>query len=498
MADDKQQSIPDLAALVDSIDEDPIDGARAGGAGGGRDIAALIEDDIGGQAHPTVARQALTSGMLRSLEAMPRPRPAPAAEALDAEAVESEPAKPRELEVPDEEKQTGLFLPIERDERDEALLTSEQSAFEVAHGAGARELSAAAFSDREAHVEAASAALEAPAQGEAQTNMYLPAVKAQKFLEAEKAKRPWIARHGLKLALLVVALGALGGGGYALYGALSAQPVDVVSGDAAHASSTDASAAARTSRGADGGVVGRFLADASAVAAGEGQILRFEKRGGRIVVPVTLQRGEKRVAVKMLFDTGATLTTLTPATLARLGASAARGAPTVSLRTAAGTVAAPLSLLDSVAVGKVRAAGGIAIGVCERCGGDGISGLLGLNVTRHFTVTIDHEKGSVELQPKRRALGHLFDVRPFVSLRNATSGRQGEQLTINVEVKSRAPRTIHQLLLVAKHSRDGQEVEVARGVVRQLLAGQTQRATLRGRVREQRLTFKLSIESAEW
>ena len=30
------------------------------------------------------------------------------------------------------------------------------------------------------------------------------------------------------------------------------------------------------------------------------------------------------------------------------------------------------------------------------------------------------------------------------------------------------------------------------------IPAETQRATLRGRVREQRLTFKLSIESAEW
>ncbi len=99
----------------------------------------------------------------------------------------------------------------------------------------------------------------------------------------------------------------------------------------------------------------------------------------------------------MLFDTGATFTTLDEATLDRLGVPPA-GGPELTLNTAGGEVTTTLALIDRVWL-EDSAAEGVSVAVCNDCASDDYSGLLGLNVTGRYKTSIDHETGEVELIP---------------------------------------------------------------------------------------------------
>lgn len=144
---------------------------------------------------------------------------------------------------------------------------------------------------------------------------------------------------------------------------------------------------------------------------GDAVVLPYEGSGHSLALPV--QAGE--LDLTMLFDTGATLTTMNRATLRRLGVSVPADAPVLELRTANGPAQAPIVLLPRLWVGGVEVPG-VTVGVCEPCADDEVVGLLGLNVTGRFLVTLDTARKEVSFAPRAGAEDRLLDVGPWLTL----------------------------------------------------------------------------------
>ena len=128
--------------------------------------------------------------------------------------------------------------------------------------------------------------------------------------------------------------------------------------------------------------------------------LPYEPTGGALSLPMTVEiEGGEVVEYWMVFDTGATLTTLHPQDLNALGLSPAKNAPEVTFRTANGMRKAALTLLPEVYFGGY-AVGPVTVATCESCAEGEVRGLLGLNVTQRFLLTLDAAREEVLLQPR--------------------------------------------------------------------------------------------------
>ncbi|MBK8480582.1 MAG: aspartyl protease family protein [Proteobacteria bacterium] len=190
-------------------------------------------------------------------------------------------------------------------------------------------------------------------------------------------------------------------------------------------------------------------AGAGAGAGGAAVRIKIEQRGDAIVVPVVLGGAGGPLATKLVFDTGATFTTLHAATLARLGVPAS--AVTTETSTASGRVRRALAVIESVAVGAAQVGGGVTVGLCEDCGGAGTAGLLGLNFARHFVVTLDAQQGELVLQPRAlRPAAALSEIEPFVAFVETRSERRGALLTIHFSVENRSPRPLRDVVVGAE------------------------------------------------
>ncbi len=175
----------------------------------------------------------------------------------------------------------------------------------------------------------------------------------------------------------------------------------------------------------------------------------FKKKGSAIIVPVTLQGLDGEAKVKMLFDTGATLTTVDTATLRRLGLAVGPGDPVVESHTAAGAVRRHLTVIDGADLGGATVENGLAVAVCDPCARGDVVGLLGLNFSRHFLVTVDHEGGALLLKPRAPSVGKVHDIRHFVELEHAKGMWRGPLLKVTLVVKNRSARGLRRVKVAA-------------------------------------------------
>jgi clan AA aspartic protease (TIGR02281 family) len=169
---------------------------------------------------------------------------------------------------------------------------------------------------------------------------------------------------------------------------------------------------------------------------GDAIVLPYEGSGHSLVLPV--QVGE--LDLSMLFDTGATLTTLDRRTLARLGVEVPADAPVLELRTANGPANAPIVLVPTVWVGGV-AVEGVTVGVCEPCADDAVAGLLGLNVTGRFLVTLDTARKEVTFTP-RAGGDRLIDVGPWLDVDASLHAWEDGRVRATVRARNRSSRVV--------------------------------------------------------
>ncbi|MCB9640517.1 MAG: clan AA aspartic protease [Myxococcales bacterium] len=140
--------------------------------------------------------------------------------------------------------------------------------------------------------------------------------------------------------------------------------------------------------------------------------LKYIRYGTSAVVPLRLG-GEK---LRFLLDTGASYLTLSRTTAERLGALPPRDAPVMVLQTANGKIRTRVGLLRELRMGKFRIRN-VAFVLCDACADDqrDVVGLLGLNILQRFLFTMDHQNGTILLEPQPANPPNLSaDMRPFL------------------------------------------------------------------------------------
>jgi hypothetical protein len=133
----------------------------------------------------------------------------------------------------------------------------------------------------------------------------------------------------------------------------------------------------------------------------------------------------------MLFDTGATYTTLDHAALAQLEVEVPADAPVAILRTANGEIEAPLVLIDAVWLDDAVVEW-VTVAVCDSCAGGGVHGLLGLNVTSQFQVALDHDHRQIQLGALKGPENRKLDVGQWLRVRSRLLRWQDGRLEVEV------------------------------------------------------------------
>jgi clan AA aspartic protease (TIGR02281 family) len=126
----------------------------------------------------------------------------------------------------------------------------------------------------------------------------------------------------------------------------------------------------------------------------EGVTVPLLKHGIHHVVEARLPSG----ALRLLLDTGASITTLTPNAARRLNLSVDSGR-SISLATAGGLVSAPIIEVSGFTVGAARVER-LQVGILPLVGNDGFDGLLGMNFLQQFASSINQQDGVLHLQNK--------------------------------------------------------------------------------------------------
>jgi len=168
--------------------------------------------------------------------------------------------------------------------------------------------------------------------------------------------------------------------------------------------------------------------------------LPYEGEGRRLSVPVVLQVGNRSHEVYMMLDTGATYTTLPRSVLREIGALPNDDSPVIRLHTANGQRDAQVALLDRIWLGDLPT-DGVAIATCDPCAGKDTVGLLGLNVSGGFNMTIDADRREV-IFSRRTSHNRSLDVKPFTELDAAFTRYPGGRVEVSVRFVNNASRPI--------------------------------------------------------
>jgi hypothetical protein len=122
-------------------------------------------------------------------------------------------------------------------------------------------------------------------------------------------------------------------------------------------------------------------------------------------------------AFTMIFDTGATFTTLNYASLRAIGVPVESDAPHVTLQTANGPIEADLVLVDAIWLGAAPVEW-VTVAVCDGCANPPAVGLLGLNVSRRFQVSLDHDRQSIRLGRRQGGDNRALDIQNWLRIRS--------------------------------------------------------------------------------
>ncbi len=175
---------------------------------------------------------------------------------------------------------------------------------------------------------------------------------------------------------------------------------------------------------------------------GDEVVLPYEGEGRSLRIPVGFERGDGEAEeLWMLFDTGATFTTLDRASLRRLGVQVPRDAPEVTLQTAGGSRAARLVLLDRIWLGGFPV-DGVTVAVCEPCASEGVAGLLGLNVSGQLQVTLDHDRGEMVLKPRSSGADRHLDIDQWLAVDTQLTAWSDGRMELTVTAANASERTI--------------------------------------------------------
>lgn len=220
-------------------------------------------------------------------------------------------------------------------------------------------------------------------------------------------------------------------------------------------------------------------------------VLPYEGKGRSLAVQVGLEGPADHADAWMLFDTGATLTTLDRASLDALGVPVLPDAPEVTVRTAGGERQARLALLDRVWIGGMEVQG-VTVSLCDECADADTVGLLGLNVSGLFKVTVDSAREELVLEPRDGPLNRAVDVAPWLGLQATATRWEDGRIEVEVRGHNTSSRPIAQAV-VGIHCEDAWVAEL-----RDLAPGQKASAVVALPVGVACTDFTIALERASW
>jgi hypothetical protein len=178
-------------------------------------------------------------------------------------------------------------------------------------------------------------------------------------------------------------------------------------------------------------------------------------------IPVDADGPDIGETFEMIFDTGATFTTLSHAALAALDFQIDPDAPWASLRTANGMIRAPLVLIDAFWLGGAVVEW-ITVAVCDSCANPPAVGLLGLNVSRQFRVSLDHDLRQIELSPRERRVDRLSDVDPWLAIESQAIQHWTGAVDLELTGRNRSHREIEFAVINLDCNGDGFAIQLDR------------------------------------
>jgi hypothetical protein len=174
-------------------------------------------------------------------------------------------------------------------------------------------------------------------------------------------------------------------------------------------------------------------------------LLPVEGEGRHLRVDVRFAGPQATATFPVLFDTGATFTTLDRGALASIGVTIPEGAPTATFQTANGEMQSPMVLVPSIQLGD-RVIEHVTIAVCDACAQNGSYGLLGLNVTGQFQVTVDPELSEVVLEEREDDDRHL-DVAHWLDIRAVAKRWPTGRVEVELTATNRAPVAVSEAVV---------------------------------------------------
>ncbi|MEE2674408.1 MAG: aspartyl protease family protein [Myxococcota bacterium] len=172
-------------------------------------------------------------------------------------------------------------------------------------------------------------------------------------------------------------------------------------------------------------------------------VVPYEGRGEHMQVAAFFDGPRYGEEFSMIFDTGATYTTLNRSALELLEIEVPRDAPIAILRTASGEIEAPLVMVDAIWLGDAVVEW-VTVAVCEPCATDEVSGLLGLNVSGQFQVALDHDHHQVELSALDSAEDRKLDVSRWLTLGSRVLHWQDGRVEVEVTGENTAQVAIRE------------------------------------------------------
>jgi clan AA aspartic protease (TIGR02281 family) len=122
----------------------------------------------------------------------------------------------------------------------------------------------------------------------------------------------------------------------------------------------------------------------------------MEKHGQVVIIEATINR---KKAGKFVVDTGASYTMISSSMARELSIDLGSNQPTLNFQTANGLIQAPVTNLDSIAVGGMEVKN-LTAAVHDAVPDARVTGLLGLNFLSHFRIDIDTQRNLLHLEKK--------------------------------------------------------------------------------------------------
>jgi len=173
--------------------------------------------------------------------------------------------------------------------------------------------------------------------------------------------------------------------------------------------------------------------------------LPFEGEGASMTIPISIGNSEYGEELWMLFDTGASLTTLDHETLEYLGIDIPINAPVITMQTANGEREGQLVLVDDLWIAGVEL-GTVTIVTCDACSDRNKVGLLGLNISSRFLVTVDSHKKELLLKQRPDSEIDLTpEIRPWLGISGEAIHWPGGRIEVKLTIDNIAKRPVSEV-----------------------------------------------------